>query len=92
MDELEIASKSKLENRCNLFKHRAAIVDGNSLENGIIKKYFLIYKIYAVVSAEALKMARIVPTTKYILVIRFVSCSVDNYKAEKILRFVSLNA
>jgi uncharacterized protein YxjI len=51
LDELEIASKSKLENRYNLFKHRAAIVDGNSLENRIIKKYFLIYKTYAVVSA-----------------------------------------
>jgi hypothetical protein len=92
LDELEIASKFKLENRYNLFKHRAAIVDGNSLENEIIKKYFLIYKIYAVVSAEALKMARFVPTTKYISVVRFVSCSVDNYKAENLLCFVSCNA
>jgi hypothetical protein len=57
LNELQIASKYKLENRCSLFKKKAAIVDGNNLEKGIIKKYFLIEKTYAVVSAEALKMA-----------------------------------
>jgi hypothetical protein len=87
-----LPSLYKLENRCSLFKKKAAIVDENRLENRIIKKYFLIEKTYAVVSAEAFKKARFVPTTKDISLIRFVSCSVDNYKMENILRFVSYDA